>query len=142
MDLIIRPAQGREPARAFARIAVPGLCRLERPSVDTFSVCRMDGMREDLWREMLAERDRDAAAERLAAETSRMMAALLRHEEAEVPWEWAERALMIAGVIISGWVARGGLMRLWRRVRGQPVTPAPEVPMPEASAPKMEGGWV
>ena len=124
----------------------------------------MEGMREDLWREMLAERDRDAAAERLAAETSRMMAALLRHEEAEVPWEWAERALMIAGVLISGWVARGGLMRLWRRVRGEPAmpaTPAPGVPMPSAavqtdasapppyvverqaaSAPEMGGVWM
>jgi hypothetical protein len=121
----------------------------------------MDGVREDLWREMLAERDRDAAAERLAAETSRIMAALLRHEEAEVPWEWAERALMIAGVIVSGWLARGGLWRLWRRLRGQPVTPAPAAPKlsaavqtdesapppyaPErqaASAPSMGGVWM
>ena len=110
----------------------------------------MDGMIEDFWWELLAERDRDAAAQRVAAESSRMLAALLRHEEAEVPWEWAERALMIAGVLISGWVARGGLMRLWRRVRGEPPTPAPGVPMPEASAPRMpeayaprmEGVWM
>ena len=67
----------------------------------------MDGLREDLWREMMAERDRDADAARIAAETSRLMAAILRHEEAEVPWEWAERALMICGVLVSGWLARG-----------------------------------
>ena len=94
----------------------------------------MDGLREDFWRELLAERDRDAAAERLAAESSRMMAALLRHEEAEVPWEWAERALMICGVLVSGWLARGGFWRLWRRLRGQPVAPAPAVPKPDAAA--------
>ena len=47
------------------------------------------GLREDFWRELLAERDRDAAVQRLAAELSRMLAALLQHEEAEVPWEWA-----------------------------------------------------
>ena len=109
----------------------------------------------------MAERDRDAAAQRAAAESSRLLAALLQHEEAEVPWEWAERALMIAGVLISGWVARGGLMRLWRRVRGLPVTPAPGAPRPDAavqteasapppyaaerqaaSAPEMGGVWM
>ena len=119
------------------------------------------GLREDFWRELLAERDRDAAAQRAAAESSRLLAALLQHEEAEVPWEWAERALMIAGVLISGWVARGGLMRLWRRVRGLPVAPAPGAPKPEAavqtdapapppyvverqaaSAPEMGGVWM
>ena len=119
------------------------------------------GLREDFWRELLAERDRDAAAERLAAESSRMLAALLRHEEAEVPWEWAERGLMILGVLVSGWVARGGIRRLWRRIRGEPVTPAPGVPMPSAavqteasapppyaaerqaaSAPEMGGVWM
>jgi hypothetical protein len=94
----------------------------------------MEGVREDLWREMLAERDRDADAARVAAEASRMMAAILRHEEAEVPWEWAERALMIAGVVVSGWLARGGLWRLWRRLRGLPVAPAPAAPKLEASA--------
>ena len=93
------------------------------------------GLREDFWRELLAERDRDAAAERLAAESSRMLAALLRHEEAEVPWEWAERGLMILGVLVSGWVARGGIRRLWRRIRGEPVTPAPGAPKPDAAAP-------
>ena len=92
------------------------------------------GLREDFWRELLAERDRDAAAERIAAESSRMMAALLQHEEAEVPWEWAERALMILGVIVSGWLARGGLWRLWQRLRGQPVAPAPAAPKPNAAA--------
>ena len=43
MDLINRPAQGREPALAFARIAVPGLCRLERPNVDHLCVVANHG---------------------------------------------------------------------------------------------------
>ena len=97
----------------------------------------MEGLREDLWREVLAERDRDAAAERVAAETGRLLQALLRHEQEEVPWEWAERALMMAGVLVSAWVARGGLRRLWRRIRG-----APADPFGGASAPKEEASWV
>ena len=49
---------------------------------------------------------------------------------------------MILGVLVSGWVASGGLKRLWRRIRGVPVAPAPGAPVQAASAPRMPEAFV
>ena len=82
-------------------------------------------IREDVWREAAADRERDEALARgVAALQTAVIAAVRRAEDAErgrdalaEPWEWVERASLLFGLAVSGWLARGGLRRLWRRIR-------------------------
>jgi hypothetical protein len=95
----------------------------------------MMAVREDVWREAAADRERDEGlAAGVAALQASVLAAVRRAEEAEAirdqlaePWEWVERASLLLGLAVSGWLARGGLRRLVRRFwcsRG-PAAPPP-----------------
>ncbi len=92
-------------------------------------------IREDVWREATADRERDEGlAAGVAALQASVLAAVRRSEEAEAlrdqlaePWEWVERASLLLGLAVSGWLARGGLRKVIRRLwcrRGQ-AAPAP-----------------
>lgn len=92
-------------------------------------------IREDLWREAAADRARDEELGRDVAALMALMGELGREErvrdlEAE-PWEWVERISLLLGLTISGWMARGGLVRacrrLWRALVGPPPSPAPVI---------------
>ncbi len=95
----------------------------------------MMAIREDVWREAVADRERDEAlAAGVAALQASVLGAVRRAEEAEAirdqlaePWEWVERASLLLGLAVSGWLARGGLRRLVQRLfcRRPPAAPAP-----------------
>ena len=97
----------------------------------------VDSLRQEVWRWSGQDAARDEA---LAA----AMAALAHHEEAEVPWDWLERAWILACFLVSLWVGRRQLcrrarrqLRWWRR-RQAPSTDV-EVGVIEDGPPPEEG---
>ncbi len=92
-------------------------------------------IREAGWREAVGDRGRDEAlAAGVAAPQASVLGAVRRAEDAEAirdqlaePWEWVERASLLLGLAVSGWLGRGGLRRLVQRLfcRQPPAAPAP-----------------
>ena len=97
----------------------------------------LDSLRQEVWRWSGQDAARDEA---LAA----AMAALAHHEEAEVPWDWLERAWILGCILVSAWMGRRQLcrrarrqLRRWRR-RQAPSTDV-EIGVSENGPPPEEG---
>jgi hypothetical protein len=104
-------------------------------------------IREDVWRDAAEDRARDEGVAKAVAAVQAGLEAVLREEAgeaardaADLPWVWLERAVLLGGLLVSGWLAKGGLQRLWQRCCGpsaaEPVLPgqhqaeAPSAPAP------------
>jgi len=84
----------------------------------------ISAIRTDFWREAAEDRARDdEVAEAVKAVQAALETVLAEEREeeerdaADLPWAWAERAALILGLAVSAWVSRGGLLRMWRRLR-------------------------
>ena len=92
----------------------------------------MDALRNDIWREAEEDRARDVSLQALLAVVAQQVQEEAGRDLEEAPWLWMERVVLMAGVVGSAWLARGGLVRLVRRVfnwrpRVDPSAPALEL---------------
>ena len=99
-----------------------------------FQIMDMSALREDYWREASEDRARDEAVKQAVAAVQAGLEAVLRAEASEeardvadLPWTWLERVVLLGGLAVSGWLAKGGLQRLWQRCcrpsEAEPVLP-------------------
>jgi hypothetical protein len=110
-------------------------------------------IRTDMWREAAEDRARDEAVARALAAVQASLDEVLREELEEgardaedLPWLWLSRVVMLGGLVLSGWLSRGGLRRLWQRCHKsslslpvvQPVEQPPPVQQPAFQPPPVQ----
>ena len=106
----------------------------------------VNSLREDLWREASEDRSRDEVVKKAVEAVAAGLEAVLREEAAEeardaadVPWMWLERVVLLGGLVLSGWLSRGGLWRLWQRCHksasGAAASSPPVLPLQHQAGP-------